>query len=158
MYESYFTPEQKKKGLSHYNVEVSWGGMWVTLEDDVRFSMHAESFGATQRNHRQLKATSPVVAGDVLVHSVPDMVQENIKVIIKGVDQVELAENVMALEELFDQFAFNLRITKDMMRETMKCQQVAQMTIEGGQVYAHNLMAVATMQVARYPNVSRERL
>lgn len=156
MFEYYFEP--KKDGLDHYNVEVTWGGQWVSLEDGINYAIHAESFQQVAKQHRQIKATSPVVGGDVLVHSVPEMVQETVKVIVTAQDQVELEERLWFCEELFDQFAFNMRITKNDMMETMTCQQNTTLTIEGGQIYAHNVMAIVTAAIPRNPDLLRERV
>jgi hypothetical protein len=144
--------------LTNYSLEVSYGAQWINLNDHERFVIHADTTPNRAKTYRQVKATSQVVEGDVLLHSVQDMVVETVKVLVYGQDHVDMEDNLLLVETLFEQFKFEVRQTKNEYREIWLCQAATTMTIETGQVYLHNQMAVIAAQIPRYPTVDRERI
>jgi len=144
--------------LTNFSMEISYGAQWIELNDHERYIVHAETLQQRQKSFRRITASSAIVEGDVLVHSVADMITETVKVIVSGQDMIDMHDNVSELEALFEQFSYTIRVTKNDYREAWTCQAAPAINVEGGQVYLHNAMAIVSAQVPRYPAVVRERL
>jgi len=139
-------------------VEVSWGSKWVNLNDGESFRINADQTrDTTSKTFRTIKATSPVLGGDYLIHAVPEMVSETISVWVYGQDQTDVADNFWYLQQLFEQYEYQIRWTFNEYREYWTC-QMAEASYVRGQVWTHNLMAQSTFTVPRYPSVDRERI
>jgi hypothetical protein len=145
-------------GLKYFNVEISYAGQWVSLNDGERFRINAEATrDSTTKTWRKTIATSPVLGGDYLIHAVPEMVQETIGVWVHGGTQVELGDNYQTLTTMFEQYDFRLRWTFNEYREYWRC-QLAESTSARGHVWTHNNMASVQFTVPRFPNVTTERV
>lgn len=151
-------PPSELGKLTSYNFEVSWGGLWVSLNDEINYRIHPDTGQQKARSYRQIKTSSPIVEGDQLIHAVPDMVVETIKIWVYGQDMADFEDNMEGLEKLFEQFSFNIRVTKNNHREVWKCQMATQMTQEKGHVWMHHEMGIFGVTVPRYPTISRERI
>lgn len=139
-------------------VEVSWGSRWIDINDGVSFEISAENTRNTvAKSWRKITATSPVLAGDYLIHATPEMVAETISLWVRGEDHVELNENIDLVERLFTQMDYKIRWTYDDYRETWTC-QLADSSSARNHVWAHNTMASMSFTVPRYPDVVRERI
>lgn len=147
-----------KTELETYAFEVSYGLQWVNLNDHQRFIIAGDAMANRAKSFRQTKATSQITEGDVLIHSVAEMVAETVKVQAYGYDQADLEDNIATLEALFEQFSYQVRVTKNNFREIWTCQASPNITIEAGQVYLHNMMGIVTAVVPRQPTMTRERL
>lgn len=144
--------------LDYLDVEVSYGTRWVSLNDGVTYQISAnDTRDSAPKSYRRVVAQSMVLGGDYLVHAVPNMVNEQVTVWVRGQDQIELAENLERLEELFEQMDFRMRWTYNDYRETWVC-QLPDVSFSRGQVWTHNAMAIMSFQVPRYPDVTRERI
>lgn len=144
--------------LKYLAVEVSYGSQWVDLNDGLRFKVSAEGTrDATAKTWRKFVATSPFLGGDYLVHAVPEMVRENLSVWVYGQDQVDLADNLFFLDELFEQMDYRVRWTTDDYREYWRC-QLADGTTSRNHIWTHGLMGMSSFQIPRYPEVTRERI
>jgi len=144
--------------LDYLDVEVSYGTRWVSLNDGVTYQISAnDTRDSATKSYRRVVAQSMVLGGDYLVHAVPNMVNEQVTVWVRGQDQIELAENLERLEELFEQMDFRMRWTYNDYRETWVC-QLPDVSFSRGQVWTHNAMAIMSFQVPRYPDVTRERI
>jgi hypothetical protein len=149
---------QQEPTMKYLAVEVSYGSQWVDLNDGERFKVSAEGTrDATAKTWRKFTAQSPVLGGDYLIHAVPEMVRENLSVWVYGQDQVDLADNLFFLDELFEQLDYRIRWTTDDYREYWRC-QLADGTSSRNHVWTHSLMAMSSFQVPRYPQVTRERI
>lgn len=142
--------------LNNYSLEVSYGSLWVNLNDHVNYVVHADSTSSSVKSFRQIKAVSPIVEGDVLLHSVPDMVAETIKVWVYGNFQTEFEENMEILEKLFEQFRYQVRVTKNEHREVWECRMADTISVEINQASIHAMMGLFTVSVTRQPTVHRE--
>lgn len=144
--------------LDYLDVEISYGSSWISLNDRERFEISAENTRDTSaKTYRKFIADSPVLGGNYLIHAVPEMVVENVTIRVYGQDQVDLNDNYYYLEDLFEQFDFRMRWTFNDYREYWRC-QLPDGSFSRGHVWTHNLMAMQSYQVPRYPSVTRERL
>jgi hypothetical protein len=146
---------ESNSGLRYFKIEASYQGHWVDLNDMLNYSLASDtSLTSTARPWRKITATSPVMDGEYLVHATLGMVTESLKWWVHGQTQVDLAENLWRLEEIFDQYSYRLRLYFDDYVETWDC-QLADTTTERQHVYMHSIMAAFTASVPRFPEVSR---
>lgn len=147
-----------KTGLDYMAVEVSYGSRWVSLNDGLVYKISADGTrDSTAKTWRKTVADSPILGGNYLVHAVPDMVTEQIGIWVYGGTQTEVSDNLFGLTDLFEQYDFRIRWTFDEYREYWRC-QLADATVSRNQVWTHNLMALASFTVPRYPDVTREHI
>lgn len=142
-------------GLSTFNLEVSWGGGWIDLNDQENFRVGAATMENTAVTWRKIEAESPITEGSYIVHAVKAMVVERLSIYVYGVDQWQMNENLAKLEELFSRLDYTIRVTFDYYREYWRC-QTAEWTSQRSQVYVHNVMTLYECQVPRFPTVTRE--
>lgn len=145
------------KGLTFFTMEVDYSGRWVDLNDKLNFEIGAETIQSTQISWRKVVAESPITEGSYTIHAVKGMVTESIQVYVHGGSQVELNDNIRRLEFLFSRLDFRVRLTFDNYREYWKC-QTSEWQTQRAQVYVHNLMAIMTFSVPRFPTVTTEEL
>lgn len=143
------------KGLTDFDVEVSDGVNWVTLNDHVNYRVGVEGLGLHAQTRRKITTTSPYYDGTFVVHSTLENVEENITVQVFGASQNQVTENLLYLIELFSQDAYNVRLRLDDHLETWACQP-ADYSIDRTHVYAHNAMALVKLVVSRFPTPSYE--
>lgn len=144
------------QGLDYLAVEISYGGIWVDLNDVDRFQIAATNTrDNTSKTFRKITTTSPVLGGTYLVHAVPELVSEQVSIYVRGSTQTELADNFFFLDQLFEQLSYQLRWTYNEYRETWDC-QLADASYSRGQVMTHSVMAMSTYTVPRFPRVTRE--
>jgi hypothetical protein len=144
-------------GLNYLAVDISYGSRWVNLNDHQNYRIAAEQTrDTTSRTWRKTTADSPILGGNYLIHAVPEMVSEQVTVWCYGADQSEVSDNLYTLVELFEQYDYRIRWTLNEHMETWRC-QLAEASMSRGQVWTHNLMALAHFVVPRYPDVVRER-
>ncbi len=144
--------------LNYFACEVSYAGQWVNLNDGERFKIDAEATrDSTQKSWRTIKASSPILGGDYLIHAVPEMVMETVGVWVLGGSAVDANDNYWTVMELFEQLDYRIRWTFDNYREYWRC-QLAESSSARGQVWSHNHMAKVQFSVPRYPNVTTERV
>jgi hypothetical protein len=144
--------------LEYVGIEATYFGDWINLNDRANFDLAADtSLSNSARSWRKVTATSPVMDGDYLIHATLGMVTEQMKWWVRGGDQVQLAENLWQLQELFDQYDYRLRLTFNDYVETWQC-QLADTTIERTHVYMHSAMAAFTASIPRFPDVAREKI
>jgi hypothetical protein len=142
----------------YLGVEATYQGEWVNLHDMLNYKLAAEpSLTSSARSWRKITATSPVMDGEYLIHATLGMVVEQMKWWVYGGDQVQLAENIWTLEEIFNQYDYRMRLAFDNYFETWEC-QLADTTTERGHVYSHNKMAGFTASIPRFPSVVREAI
>lgn len=144
------------KELSYFDVEVSWGGRWVSLNDHVNYQVSADTRENTTVSWRRIQTTSAVLEGTYTVHAVKETVNEQVNVLVFAPDQFDLAINVAKLEELFSQHSYRIRFTYDDYLEYWDC-QMADYSLIRSQVYTHSTMAGLQAQVPRFPTVVREK-
>ena len=145
-------------GLGYLAVEISWGSRWVNLNDGQRYRIAADQTRDTSaKSWRKVTADSPILGGNFLIHAVPEMVAETIAVWCYGADQTDVSDNLYTVTELFEQYDYRVRWTLNEHIETWRC-QLADASVSRGQVWTHNLMALAHFTVPRYPDVTRERI
>jgi hypothetical protein len=151
------THQHTKKQLEGFDLEVGYGGSWVSLNDRVHYRVTAESLAQTAQTKRKLEAQNPVVEGTYLIHVTPENVQETVKVYCYGETMTELHERAATLKMLFEQFDYQVRVTLDAHREYWRCQP-ADWTMERTHVQIHQGMLTMTFLVPRYPTVTYEAL
>lgn len=126
----------------------------IDLNDHVSYALSGEATREqVAAQYNQQKASSPVLAGEYLVHSVPGMVVETVKVYVFGTTQVALAANEKALKTAFENWSYQLAWTWADYSEHWNCNAVPSIGFEKGQVFMHSYMSAATLQVPRFPAV-----
>ncbi len=148
---------QVKIGLDQFDIEVSYGGQWISLNDHFNYRVASESLGQTAVSMRRQEATNPIVEGKYLIHAVPEHVEETIRVYVYGQHMVDTMENARTLQKVFTQFDFQVRITMDNHREYWRC-QAADWTMERPHTHVHNGMVMMVFQVPRFPTPYYEAL
>lgn len=144
--------------LEYFDIAATFMGGWVDLNDGIAYTVATDpTLTSSAKTRRKILATSPVLDGDYLIHATDAMVTEQLKFWVYGIDQAELASNLLNLESIFDQYDYRVRIVADNYQEIWTC-QMADITIERSQVYLHNLMAGFTATVMRFPTPVREEL
>lgn len=142
-------------GLTNFDVEVSNGSKWVTLNDHFRYIVAADAFKQSSHPRRRVQVNSPVYDGTFEVHSVQENVDETVVVYVLGQSNNEVTENLLNLIGLFQQGSYQLRKRLDDHRETWSCMP-AEYTLDRNFVNAHNTRATLTLTVPRLPSVSYE--
>lgn len=104
-------------------------------------------------SYNQVTATNPTMAGQYLVHSVPQMVSETVKIWVYGTSQVQVQQRYQALKTAFENWAYQLHWTFADYSETWNCNAVTQLNSEMGASMLHNYMAAVTLTVPRFPAV-----
>lgn len=144
--------------LGYFKVSATYLGSWIDLNDGIDYRLASDpSLANVTKPRRKIVATSPVLDGEYLLHATTGMMVESMKWWIYGEDQADLASNLLQLESIFDQFDYRVRVNFDNYQETWTC-QLADVTIERSQVYAHSLMAGLTAQIPRFPTPVREEV
>lgn len=149
------THAQPKEDSLGFDVEVSWNDTWVSLNDHVRFIIGAESLGERTVSRRRNTVTSPFYDGEYEVHSVRENVKESLQIYVLGPSHSQLTENLLLLEDCFEQFVYNVRVTMDEHREVWVCQS-ADWSIDRSHIQAHNTRAVFKTEIPRLPKVRYE--
>lgn len=141
--------------LQDFNLEISWMGQWVILNDHLRYITHAEGLGVRAVTRRRQTVTSPFYDGEFETHSVKENVKERVQIWVNASSQSELVENIILLEDAFSQSVYNIRKTLDESREVWTCQS-ADYTVDQSHVYAHNCTALFSADVPRLPAIQHE--
>lgn len=145
----------RDSGIRHFDVEVSWNDQWISLNDHVRFVLGAESLGERTVSRRRTTITSPFYDGEYEVHSVRENVKEVLQVYVLGPSQSQVTEHLLLLEDAFEQFVYNVRVTMDEHREVWTCQS-ADWSVDRSHVNAHNVRAHMRIEIPRLPKVAYE--
>lgn len=126
----------------------------TNLNDKTNYAVSSQSTreSVTGQN-AQIKATSPALAGEYLVHSVPGMVSETVQIWCYGTTQAALNANVKALIAAFESFTFQLHWTFADYSETWNCNAVPSWSADQSQGLLHAYMASVTLPVPRFPAV-----
>lgn len=126
----------------------------INLNDHSAYALSAQS---TRENvsvsYNQQKASSPVLAGEYLVHSVPGMVVESVQVWTFGATQAALNANYRALKAAFESWSYQLAWTWADYTEHWNCIAAPSVSANMGQGMLHSYMSQVTLQVPRYPTV-----
>jgi len=149
-------PRQTAKMVG-FDVEVFDGRHWVTLNDHVHFYVGSDSLGNTSQGRRRYTVQSSMYDGDWEVHSTASSVTESITVNLLGVDQIDISDGIIQLTEIFTQAVYNLRVTRDTVRETWLCYP-AEWSIDRGQIQSHNVRAQMKLSIPRFPKVTYEAM
>lgn len=141
--------------LQSFGAEIWDGSAWVDLNDRSNYQIHGDFRETSQTERRRITAASVIVEGEYTVHSVRSNVTETVNVWVYGATQAVVSANLVALENLFSQNSYQLRITLDNSRETWNC-FVADYSYTRNQAFSHNGRALFSAQVPRLPAVSYE--
>lgn len=144
-----------QREMSEFDVEVSYGAEWVSLNDQLNFRVAVEGFGNKTQTRRRITAASPYYDGTFVIHTTQENVEEAISVWVYGTSQNHVTENLLMLETLFDQATYNIRVRMDDHQETWLCWP-ADYSIDRSHVMAHNVMALMKLTITRMPAVSYE--
>lgn len=142
-------------GLTNFDVEVSNGSLWVSMNDHFRYVVGADSFRDQAQTRRRITVNSPIYEGTYEVHSVRENVEETLTVFVIGQSNGEVTENMLNLIYLFSQTQYNLRRRLNDHIETWRCMP-ADYTIDRSHVNAHNSRAHLTFTIPRLPDATHE--
>lgn len=146
---------QPQFGLTDFDIEISWGSNWISLNDHVSYRVSGDTFSDRSQTRRRQTVNSVFYDGTYETHSVLENIQETVGVYILGSDQNVVTEGILALEDYFGQSVYNLRVSQDNHRETWLCQP-AEWTTDRAQVNAHNIRATMKFAIPRFPKVTYE--
>lgn len=141
--------------MQDFDLEISDGVNWISLNDHVNYRVGAEGLGNSTQTLRRLSTTSPYYDGTFLVHSTKENVEEQLTIYITGSSQNHVTENILRLEELFSQDLYNVRLRLDDHMETWLCQP-ADYGIDRSHVNAHNIRATMKLTISRFPKITYE--
>jgi len=141
---------RNRDGMQSFDFEVYDGVRWVTLNDHLHFIVGADSLQGSQQARRRYTVQSSMYDGDWEVHSTASSVTESVTVDVLGVDQIDVSDGLLLLEEIFTQAVYNIRVTRDSVRETWTCYP-AEWSIDRGQVQSHNIRAQVRLSIPRFP-------
>jgi hypothetical protein len=147
----------QQKGMEQFDVEVGYGGGWISLNDKLNFRVAADSINSTALTQRRIETQNPVLEGKYLIHAVPEHVTEMLHVYVYGQSMVDAMEKARGLIDAFTQFDFQVRVTMDSHREYWRC-QTADWTMERTHTNVHNQMVGLNFQVPRFPTPYYEAL
>lgn len=143
--------------MEQFDVTISYGVEEISLNDGANFRMAASDWGNKQQTLRRIEVESPYYDGTYPVHSTKGNVNENISVYVYGFSQNHVTENLLLLEELFNQDTYTITVRMDDHLETWNCWP-ADYAVERSHVFMHNGMAVFKAVVPRHPKVSYEAI
>lgn len=141
-----------KLGLQNFDIEVSYGGYWVSLNDQINYRVSAESLANTAQTHRKIEVNNPVVEGSYLVHLTPENMQETLKIYCYGDYMQDTMQRANTLVMLFTQFDYQIRVTLDNSQEYWRCLP-ADWTMERQHTHVHQGMVIMGFTVPRLPTV-----
>lgn len=148
-------PEVRKTFRDDFNVEISYGAEWQSLNDHLNFKVAAEDMGTSSTAWRRKEVASSFYNGTFLVHATKENVSEALSIWVYGQSQNDVSENLALLSELFSQDRFHIRVRYGDHQETWFC-MTSDYSIERTHVYMHNQMAVFKAQVPRRPDKKTE--
>lgn len=125
----------------------------IDLNDHTGYAIGADSRNQTQLSYSQIKATSPALAGEYLIHSTPQMVTESVQVYIYGLTQTSVQTRYKALMAAFEHWSYQLAWSWGDYSEHWNCNAVASVNANFGQGMLHNYMGLVTLSVPRFPTV-----
>lgn len=137
------------------DAEISYNGLWWSLNDHYRFRLGVEGFGQHDQTFRRKTVTSSAFNGEYTVGSVKDNTKRTWQVIVRGSDQTELEQNKKDAIDWFTQDAFNVRVKFNEYMETWLCDQ-ADYSVNQTHVNLHNCLAILTFTFSVHPTISRE--
>ena len=149
------SPRSKIKTV---DVEVSWGGNWISLHDGIRYQVHPDGFGKRQYTKRRKTVSSEFFSGEYVVSETEDNLAQQLSVWILGRTQLELTENIDLLVKCFEQDGFMIRFLINEARETMVASGSADILIDASHVYMHNIRALATLTFSTLPGMETEMI
>jgi hypothetical protein len=126
----------------------------INLHDKVNYAVAAEATRqGSQKSYVQITAKSPVLAGTYLVHSSPDMVNEQVDIYCYGTTQTLLNTHFKTLQAAFEQWTYQLQWTFADYTETWNCNAVSALTFDLSQTMIHNYMGKVSLTIPRFPAV-----
>ena len=126
----------------------------INLNDHSSYAISADATrDRVSVSYRQINATSPALAGDYLVHSVPEMVTESVQIWVYASTQTQLAARYKALRDAFEHWQYQLAWSWADYSEHWNCNAAKSIDANMGQGMLHNYMAQVTLQVPRFPTV-----
>jgi hypothetical protein len=141
--------------MEQFDFEIFDGVRWISLNDHLNFVTGADSFSAVSQARQRWTAKSSMYDGEWEVHSVLSQVNETITIDILGADHIQVAENIMWLQEMFTQDVYTCRKTMDAMRETWRCFP-AEWGLNRGQTMSHAIRAQMKLSIPRFPKAVYE--
>lgn len=136
-------------------VEISYGGLWYSINDHVNYRLGIEGFGSVEQTFRRKEVQSDFFKGTYLTGKVADDTKRTIQVYVRGQTMAQMANAREKLISWFTQDEFALRITTDDLLETMVC-DCADYRVDGTHVFLHSRMCVCTFMYSVSPDVSSE--
>jgi hypothetical protein len=144
-----------QRGLDSFDFEIFDGVRWITLNDHVHFYVEGDSLSSSTQSRRRYTVQSSMYDGDWEVHSTASSVTEQVGVYILGIDQIDIADQIMMLEDAFTQSAYSIRVTRNQLRETWRCFP-AEWTLDHGRIMSHNVRALMKFSIPRFPKKTYE--
>jgi hypothetical protein len=140
-----------------FNADVSYAGVWRSINDYGHYRTAAEGFGNTSQTFRRIELTSSFYAGTYDVNHVPDSTKRSLVVWVRGVNFEDLSTARDALIDWFTQDDFLVRITRDETMEYWQC-DCADYQLDESHVMMHNRMCKLTFNITVAPFITTDVL
>jgi hypothetical protein len=124
------------------------------LNDGTDYKVSAQDTRQSiERTYNQITATSVALAGEYLVHSVPEMVSETVQLWVYGTTQTQVFARYQALITAFENPTYQLAWTFADYSEHWNCNAAKQIVANISQTMLHNYLAQVSVSVPRFPTV-----
>lgn len=146
--------DAREVGIPYFDLAVQEAnGKWLSLNDHIRYTVGGDSFNQMQMSQRRIMATSPYLAGEYQVHSVPGNATESVTIYASGGSWQDCQNNVYRLLDAFMQPKFLIRKDLEANREMWAC-WTAEYNIQYSRVYVANRYIPVQFQVPRLPQIA----
>lgn len=145
-----------KSKLRYVDVQIGWGGNWISLHDEWRFQVHPDGFGKTQHTMRRKKVSSEFFSGEFTVSETENNSEQTLSVWVLGNSSMEVGENVELLTRCFKQNPFVLRTRTNEILVTQTSSGSADIMIDQSHVYLHNHRALMNFTFSMLPGAIQE--
>jgi hypothetical protein len=137
------------------DIEISYAGLWHSLNDHVNYRAGVEGFGVVEQTWRRKDIVSDWFKGSYSTGQVQDNTKRTMQVYVRGQTMADMAESREQLLLWFTQDEYSLRIRLDDLLETMTC-ECADYRIDMNHVFLHNRMCAVTLMYSVRPTTSYE--
>lgn len=141
--------------ISRVDVEIMYGGYWVSLNDHIRYVMHTDGFGKRSYAKKRKTVSSEFFDGEYITSETRENSAASIAVWVLGGSVMELEENIDTLTAMFGQrFSIRTRVNEIATVETSAGS--ADFIIDQSHIYMHNMRALVTCNFSLLPGAVKE--
>ena len=125
-------------------------GLWLDLNDGVRYIVAANSFESYSQSWRRVMVTSPYMEGSYQVHALPENGVESVTVYCHGATYSEALANAYIVTAAFSQPFYKVTRSISGGDQTWNC-LTADYAVKTSNAMAASNMCIVEIQVPRLP-------